>query len=330
MMTGQMAEAWLWQQEFGAAVESFSATAALWLQSAEYLASAIALLRQAGSHLLDRRPELALQISWEAVARVREAYPIHPEQIEDLRWAFYWFDVLFSALTRWEACPVEIVIAIEQLAAESGQAVVEARGAHIHRLWWTAEGQNRIKRAEDRQTVKGLALKCFWLWRSSGEHGKADEEISWTNFFLKNRYSRRTAQRFARRLSQKTPRLAPNAVELVRDPVQQWWLKATERDRITQLSQKLPVYLGIRAEHQHNSVDGSQIEPWVEAVLGLGVQGDRVRRPHHVPISQHRFVTMAESTILSGVQPLPVVGEKSRQWISTYVAELSDILADEI
>ncbi len=321
LLRERLDEARLWQGQSDAAIETLGQAIEGWLEAEEWIAGAVAHLKLSGYHLLNANRAAAL-------AQVKNAQGLmsssttRPVNLEDLRWAFYWFDMLFNALVRWEGCREEDVIALAELGRESGHPIIEARGLHIHRLWWTAEKMGRVKTEADREKVKDLAIRAFWQWRSCGEYEKADREVSWTGYFLNGRYSRRAAARFGRRLSQTTPIVSAEALELVRDEALRWWLGASETQRVDWFSRMMPRYVGAVNIPDAPLSRESRAYRWVETILEFGTAGEMMRRPRKLLTFENKAVNRAEAVLFSSQKPLPVIGDRARCLVEQFILEM--------
>ena len=309
----------------------------LWQTMGNAFASSRAILRMAGAHLLCQELGEAAEIARHTQSVLQGSMPIpfahNRAQAERL---FYWFNMIYNALVRWEGLPEEDVISLTRLAEQLNEPILKARSLHIHRLWCTTRGIPRSQ--EVRQQGRQLAVEAYCLWQSCNRKDRADDEVSLTKYLLINRYSRRTAIRFSRRRSRTTPQVRPSQIQFLQREGVYWWLKATETQRINWLSWMLPRYLGAD-NRPHHPVKGNQLATLqpdslayrsVENILNLGMLGDEVRRlminnqspPNH-------FLRGPEWQVLSGLKVFPLIENRAKELIKHYVKELKDGLSSK-
>lgn len=322
LFTEQLAYLSLWAGRTPEAIRLMAVAVALWRAEQAWLPAAMAQLRLAGLHLLAGSPSEALAAVKIAQGFTRSAYPVAQGDLEDLRWVFFWLEMLFQALVRWNGCSENDAKAVADLAEESGYPIVAARGLRIQRLWWTAEGMERLQTPADREQVTGLAVRLFWLWRSVGERDQADREVTWTAYALDGRYSRRVAARFGRRLSAVTP------VDFrpVKNRALAWWMNAAETQRVAWFSRMMPRYQASTNAPGKPLARESRAYQWVEAILALGTAGSAVRKPGSALNLENTWINIAEAAVFSGQKPLPLVGGVVRDLV---VRELSEDASGE-
>ncbi len=299
----------------------FHQAGAHWRAMGNWLASARTWLRAAGVHLLEQNRPAAAVAAREAQADLARNLPIALANLEEARWLFYWFEMIYSPLARWPDLPEEEVANLAGLARQTNSPILEARGLHIYRLWCTADPpRSEAVRERGRQ----LALAAYKLWRACGRLDRADDEISWTRYQLSRRYSRRTAARFARRRSQTTPNVNQAQIRLIKEEGMRWWLAAAEPERIAWLSQMLPRYL------QAVQAPGPPLSPisweyrWVEEILNIGVMGNQGRWLAPLrPLPAGHILNGPEWYVLSGQKTLPLAGQPAVQLVNSYLEALT-------
>ena len=250
---------------------------------------------------------------------------------------FYWFEMVYTPLIRWEGLPEEAVAALAELAAQTKWPGLTARAVSIYQTWCTVKTLSRPKAI--RQKGRDLALQAYGLWRSIGRLDRADDEISFAQYRLANRYSRRTAARFARRRSHTTPQAEPAQLAHLKKNRKgvYWWLMATEEQRVGWLSWMLPRYLEVDnlpkhpAKKNHPSLSilssASRAYRWVEDILNIGMLGAEGRRPpvDKQPPTGH-LLTGPEWRVLSGQRTWPLLTQAAREVANRYLAELESEL----
>jgi hypothetical protein len=274
--------------------------------------------------LLQQDQAEAAEAARQAQLHLAQSLPLDPADLEAARWLFYWFDMIYTPLTRWAELPEADVAALADLVRKTNQPILEARGLHIYRLWCTA---NMPRPAAARERGRALALEAYKLWRACGRMDRADDEISWTLYRLTGRYSQRTAVRFARRRSRTTPALSQTQIQLVKNEGLRWWLNASEIERVAWLSHKLPRYLGA------SNAPGPPLSPdspeyaWVEDILKVGMLGQEGRRLAMInPLPAEHILNGPEWYVLSGQKALPLVGKAATQLVTHYLVMLENQL----
>lgn len=320
MLSELLGELHLLKHHTTASLACFNAASEQWDASEQWLAGSRCRLRAAGVHLLAQDYEAAAAAARQAQTSLEKALPVQPCHIEEARWLFYWFEMVYSPLTRWPELPEADVDRLARLGAQTRQPILEARGLHIYRLWCTAEAPRPPGALEK---GRELALAAYRLWRGAGRLDRADDEISWTLYRLTGHYSERTAARFARRRSQTTPMLTQNQIQMIKEEGMRWWLAAVESERIAWLSRMLPRYLGaVNAAGSPLSPD-SQEYRWVDEILNVAMLGNQGRwlAPLH-PRPEGHILNGPEWFVLSGQKTLPLVGETAAQLVKHYLAQL--------
>jgi hypothetical protein len=311
----------LLQGDTEAALAHLSQAAERWQVRQDWLAASRSWMRMAGVSLLLQDPGTAAQVARQAQSLLARGLRLAPEDGEAAYWLFYWFDVIYNPLVRWEGLPEADVAALVRLAEQTHQPILEARALHVYRLWCTAKEIARS--ATDRERGRALALKAYRLWRTADRLDRADDEISFSGHLLNGRYSRRAAARYARRRSQTTPALSSDQIRLVRSEGLRWWLEATEAQRVAWLSRMLPRYLGASNAGVPALTPGSRAWDWVEDILRVGVLGHESRRPsvdNHPP-AEH---------MLNGPEWQALVGLRPRPWAEPAVVRLVERFAAKL
>jgi hypothetical protein len=313
---------YLLQGDIQAAITHLSRAGELWEAGEEWLAASRSRLRVAGANLLLQDPATAAEAARQAQSLLARGLPLAPEDREAAYWLFYWFDVIYNPMVRWEGLPEADVAALAHLAEQTHQPILEARGLHVYRMWCTAEGIPRS--VADREQGRALAIKAYWLWRACNRPDRADDEISFSGHLLNGRYSRRAAARYAWRRSQTTPVVSCDQIRLVRSEGMRWWLKATEAQRVGWLSRMLPRYLGVSNCDAPALKSGSRAWNWVEDIIRVGVLGSESRRPtvNCHPSAGH-LLNGPEWQALSGLRPRPWAEPAAVRLIERSVAELA-------
>lgn len=324
-----LGDLYLLKKNFEEGLTYFDQAASLWETAEDWLAASRARLRVAGAHLLCQEPAPAAEAARWAQSLLAEGMPIASDDVETARWLFYWFDMIYNALVRWEQLSEEDVASLARLARRTNDPLLEARGLHIYRLWCTAEGVSRP--AYVRQQGRELAVQACKLWRACGRMDRADDEISWSGFLLDRRYSQRVAARFARRLSRTTPVVSQDQIQLVKSEGIRWWLGVTEADRVSWLSQMLPRYLGASNCPAPTLSPDSQNWRWVDDILNVGMLGDAGRRLAlgSGPLPGH-ILNGPEWRVLSGQKAVPLVGRTLIQLVEHYLDELKGELSSSV
>ncbi|MFN8458782.1 MAG: hypothetical protein U0401_29715 [Anaerolineae bacterium] len=295
-----------------------------WSGCNQWLASSRSHLRAAGVHLLAQDQAAAAAAAHQAQAGLEKVLPIHPCDLEESRWLFYWFEMIYGPLARWPELPEADVAQLARLARQTRQPMLEARGLHIYRLWCTAETS---RPAGAREQGRQLALEAYHLWRASGRLDRADDEISWTSYRLTGRYSQRTATRFARRRSKTTPILTQNQIHMVKEEGMRWWLATAETERVAWLSQMLPRYLGAKDAANPPLATDSQEYRWVDEILNVGSLGNQGRWLAPLrPRPEGHILQGPEWFVLSGQKTLPLVGQMAAQLVKHYLEVLESQL----
>jgi hypothetical protein len=187
-----------------------------------------------------------------------------------------------------------------------------------------------VSRSEQkRQQGRELALQAYRLWRACDRLDQADDEVSFTRYYLQNLYSYCTAARFARRKSEITPRVGPSQIRLIKHEGVRWWLAAAEDQRVGWLRWMLPRYLGARNRPYHPVkttrlpvlLPDSRAYDWVEAILNIGMLGGTGRRVMigNEPPANH-ILNGPEWRVLSGQRVLSLEVNRARQLVENYLS----------
>lgn len=307
----------------------FERASLLWEKLEDGLAASQAKLRMAGAYLLQQEFAAAAEAARQAQALLRRSLPLAPGDKARADRLFYWFNMVYNPLVRWEDLSEADVASLVDLADQTHQNVLKARALSIYQLWCTTKAVPRS--AEIRQRGRELACQAYWLWKSCGRADRADDEVSFTQYRTKNHYSHWFATRYARRRSQTTPRVNPSQIDLFkgRNQALYWWLGATEKQRIAWLSWMLPRYLGadnpLRLPHLPPD---SRASRWVEEILNIGMLGGASRRVmmEKQPPRGH-ILNGPEWRVLSGQRAFPLAGNEVRRLVQHYLATLEQMLA---
>lgn len=318
----------LLQSNLPASLSHFEQASHLWQSLENEIARSRTKLRMAGVHLLSQNLETAAKVANQAQNILKQALPIPDTQRAVLDRLFYWFNMIYNPLIRWEGLPEADVISLVHLADQINDPIIRARGLHIHRLWCTT---NAVARSQsNREKGRQLALEAYQSWQMGGRTDRADDEISLTKYLLTNAYSRRTAIRFARRRSQTTPTINSPQTNIRQNKGVSWWLAADEAQRVRWLSWMLPRYLAADNRPLHPAKDtplsvltpDSTAYKVVDNILSIGALGNEVRRVTRKiqPPSNHHL-NGAEWRVLSGQKVLPIV-ENEMQVVERYLGIL--------
>ncbi len=323
----------LLQEDVEAGIGYFRQTGTVWQSLENGLAGSQAMLRVAGAHLVGQDRENAAEAARQAQALLEQSLPLTDDDGPGVRQLFYWFNMVYNPLVRWQGLPEEDIAGLVQLSEQTGNLMLKARALSIHQLWCTTRPHSE----ELRRRGGELALKAYALWRKCGRLDRADDEISFSRYRLKNYYSRRVAARFARRRSRTTPRVGPSQVQLMkgRDEALYWWLGAEEKQRVGWLSWMMPRYLEAdnRPRQPATGIRLSKLRPesrayrWVEVILNVGMLGGAGRRimMEKQPPDNH-FLNGPEWRMLSGQRVLPLASPEAGAVVKRYLATLEAIL----
>lgn len=313
----------LLQQGHDAALASFGEAEVAWLAVGNHLASSRAKLRQAGVHLLQEKLNGAAMEMRAAQALLAQALPITTVDQPAARRLFYWFDLLYAALVRWEGLPQADVAQLADLAAQSGDAHLIARGIHIYRMWCTTPEIERSP--EVRKLGRTLAEQAIQLWQTVGEEDKAEQEALWSEYQLNGRCPPAVAQRFATRLSQRTPQLNPEQRKVMPQAGLRWWLQTDETTRIAWLRAMLPRYLQATDSQEPALASTSEEWQWVRQIIGM--VGSLRRDSRRLPLTSSQppeghFLNLPEWRVFSGQRALPLVDRESQRIVQQLLAAL--------
>jgi len=324
-----LADLYLLNGEVEAGLTCFERSSKVWITLEECLAAGRTRLRMAGAHLLRQEYRLAAEEARQAQRYLEISIPITESNLAQGRRLFYWFEMVYAPLIRWAGLPEADLAGLARLAGKTGQPILEARGLSIYRSWATTRHVTRPR--ETRQQGRRLALKAWALWRACGRQDRADDEISFTKYRLTNRYSWRTAWRFARRRSRTTPKIDATQSALIDNAALRWWLRATEAQRTGSLSRMLPRYLaaGNGPIQPRTKIPLSPLQPgtaayhWVDAILNISMLGEAERRfatgPERPP---DHFLSGPEWRVLGGQKALPLVEPEAKGVINRYLRAL--------
>jgi hypothetical protein len=328
-----LGDLYLLQENIEPGIAHFENAGRLWKTLDKHLFAGQAKLRVAGAHLLRRDRETALELVRQAQDLLPSNLPISDGQLDEARGLFYWFNMVYTPLIRWEHLPEAEVAAFADLAEQTEQPHLKATGLRIYSLWCTTRAVPRSE--EIRRKGRQLALEAYRLWRACGRRDQADDEVSFTKYNLTNRYGRRTAIRFARRKSEATPDVAASQIRQIKGEGTRWWLKATETQRIDWLGWMLPRYL--EADNRPRQPvkntplpvlpDNSRATGWVEEILNIGMLGGEGRRlmtgPH--PPSGH-ILNGPEWRVLNGQKAISFEVSKAKHLVEHYISTLEERL----
>lgn len=313
----------LLNQENEAALTCFKRASDLWLSMENGLASSRAKLRQAGVQLLQEKLAQATETARQAQERLAQSLPLGPDEAAAAEQLFYWFDMIYVALVRWEKLPQADVANLARLGEQSGNDLLKARGYHIYRLWCTVKEIERPP--EVRALGRELAQRAIQLWRAAGETDKADSEAMWSEYLLTGRCEPEDANRFAWRISNDTPKMNQEQIMLIKEEGVRWWLQTAEAERVAWLSQMLPRYLKASNQPEPPLEPDSWEWQWVRDIIGMRVRlqeaSRRLALESHLPTSNH-FLNIPEWRVFSSQRMFPIVDKASEQLVKACLAAL--------
>lgn len=314
---------WLLSGGSEVALSHFAQAANLWLTLGDYLASSRVRLRMAGVHLVHQdsasaqRPvgdKLATaQALQQAQAVLAASLPIAEADLEPARWLFYWFDLIYSVIVKGGELEwlENNVTQFTELAQQTGYPLLQARGWHIKRLFYTSNPSPEI-----RQKGRSFAAKAAWLWWRHEQKDKALAEVMWTQEQTKTWRSPRMAQHFARRLARATPKLSQEQIGLIENQRIRWWLEADEDERVEWLVRQLPPP-GTDDWHALNDI------------LSISTSGERVRHvARGLPRPDEHKVSEPMWKIFTGQRALPLAEEAAAKLIQHYLTILETELGE--
>ena len=329
----RLGDLYLLNGDIEAGLACFEKSSTNWIASGDDLAASYIRLRIAGAYLLRQDYQEAAENARQAQLHLQISIPLTQNTLAEARRLFYWFEMIYDPLIRWEGLLEADVAAIASLAKETQQPILEARGLSIYCSWATTRHVPRS--LETQLQGRRLALEAYVLWRACKRKDRADDEVSFTKYRLTNRYSWRTAARFARRRSYTTPRIDMPQGYLTKNVAIRWWLSATEEQRIQWLSRMLPRYLSAdnRPYHPETNEPLSVLQPdseayrWVDDILNVSMLGNLERRlARGAERPQGHFLTGPEWRVLSGQKVLPLVKPKAKVLVQHYLEALDEKL----
>ncbi|MEM7539429.1 MAG: NB-ARC domain-containing protein [Chloroflexota bacterium] len=333
MIAECLGDLYLFESDYEHAIQCFSLAGKRWQSLDEPLAVARTYLRIAGVHLLCEKLLLAVESAREALVQLETTVPIEEQQLWQGRWLFYWFNVVYSSLNHWHEFDEEYLICLSTLGKRSGQSLLEARAVKIHRDWATTSAIERSSKIRDKGCK--LALHAYKLWKLNDQDGLADDEISFTIYSLKKRYSQKTATRFAKRCSALTPEIDSIQSVTVKSKAIRWWLNATEKQRIGWLSYMLPRYLASenRPRHKRTKKRLARLLPnsvgyrYVNDILGIGGLGKGSRRIVNRPqFPTGHFLNHTYWQALHGQRPHFFLETQTQKSVQIYLKQLDSML----
>ena len=292
----------------------FDQAAIRWRSHQHHLASSRARLRLAGIYLLRQDKSATVESLSQAQAELASALPITESDLEIARWLFYWFDLIYTGCVKWGDAALLEKPATEflTLAQKTNESRLEARGWHIYQLLHTA---SEIARPEaERRQGRHFAARAAWLWWRHGERDKALTEVLWTQERTSKHRSYRRMRHFARRLSQATPNLSQEQINLLPNDSVRRWLRMSEDERVTWLVNELP----------------SGEEDWVlfDDILSIGTMGEQARRlAGGLPRPREHIVSEPIWKLLTGQRPIPLVGSVAVAFVKHYLSVLETELS---
>ncbi len=323
-----LGDLYLLSGDIDAGLVHFEQASQLWHLLGNDLASSRAKLRVAGAYLVQQNQAAAAESARQAQAILAQSLPIADDNIAIANQLFYWFDMIYNPLVRWEGLPESDVESLASLAKQTNQPLLEARGIHIHRMWCTTK---EVPHSEEiRQKGRDLALEAYKLWRAYKRIDRADDEISWSIYLLTGRYSRRAATRFAKRRSSSSPAMSLAQIHSIKSQATRWWLSATGEQRIKWLSWMLPRYLAVKncPAHPHHRTHLPALPPnsrawsWVNDILNIGMLGHANRYlAKNNPPADH-LLNGPEWYVLSGQKALLMREQTTKSLIENYLATM--------
>jgi DNA-binding Xre family transcriptional regulator len=307
--------------ETNPAALSFGYASCLWEAAKDYLAASRSLLRVAGAYLVDGDHEGATAYTRHAQYFAARGNP--PEgrhNIDLMRQLIYLFDIIYTSLAKYPLLDEQQVAELAQIASASGIPSVKARGLHIYRVWCTIPDVERSQ--EKRELGRALSVRAASIWRECGRRDRAEKEISQTSFWLKNRYTRRAAARYARRRSRTTPKVNPDQIPLLQSSAMRWWLSATEDQRVQWLSRMHPRYLQAAGAGDPLAPE-SKAWYWIQEINSKAMLGGEGRRlATGLPRPQGHLLDGPQWLILTGQKAMHVAGEAAETVIRAILDDL--------
>ncbi|NJN95111.1 MAG: hypothetical protein HC875_13900 [Anaerolineales bacterium] len=329
LLTEVLGDLYLLHQNIPAGLARFEEAVKLWQTVENGLASSQAQLRLAGAYLLAQAQPAAAQAARQARLILEASLPLSAQDMAQADRLFYWFNLVYNTLVRWESLPEEDVAALARCAEAMDHPAFQARGLSIYRLWCTTRAVARSEAI--RQRGRKLAVQAYYLWRAAGRPDRADDVVSFGKYWLTNRYSRRTARRYARRRANTTPPISPAQVRLIKNEGMRWWLNAATEQRVGWLSWMLPRYLAADNRPRHPVTGqylpvlkpGDRAYGWVDDIINVGSLGAVGRRLMlgSQPPPDH-FLDGHEWRAFTGQRVLPLSHESAKALVKQYLQNL--------
>ncbi len=298
------------------ALNHFEKSAALWTVIDQPFISHRAILRMAGLSLIISDLNATGNKLAQAQKNLSECLPISPDHLEVARWLFYWFDLIYTIFIRSNSIELlaDLVIDFVNLAKETEQPLLEARGLHIYRLYLTANHP-----LKDHPKGRQAAATAAWLWWKYGEKDKALAEVMWAQEATsprKNVYNLRR-KKFARRLSHATPTLSQDQIEIIEQDQMRSWLMMREDDRITWFVEEL-------------MPPGTDNWEAVKDILSISTMGKPIRRlAQGLTRPDDSMISESIWKLLTGQRALPLVGHSVQNVVQRYLNLLEATLRDD-
>ena len=323
-----LGDLYLLRRDLEPALACFEEAGDLWLAVENGLACGRVKLRQAGIYLLQQAPSQAAEVARQAQICLARSLPLTAAELTAAQQLFYWFNMVYIALVRWEPLPQGDVAGLAELAGQTGDELLKAKGLHIYRLWCTETEVDRPAEVQD--LGRELSGQVVSLLHAAGETEMADREAMWTEYRLTGRCSPEAATRFAQRISRKTPQMSQSQIQLIENEGIRWWLQTDEAERLAWLSRMLPRYLEASDSREPPLEPESQAWQRVRDIIGLsGTLWKTSRRftlEDYLPPAQH-FLNIPEWRVFSGQKILPIVDQSGEQFIKDCLAALETTLA---
>ena len=313
----------LLQHELDTAYQTFGQAATQLKAAQSRPAQVRLLLRQAGIHLLQENLSSGAALARQAQAQLAETLPLSNVDLPAVRQLFYWFNMVYLALARWEALPQEDVSHLADLAQQINDPHIVARGLHIYRVWCTTPTVERPSKI--RAKGRELSTQVVAAWQACGEPDKAKGEALWTTYALTGEISPQAAESYARRISASTPSVSLNQQQIIDSPGIRWWLQSPEEARIQRLAALLPPYF--KATNSATAWLEAESEEWLMVRDVIGIQGALAKTSRRFVLTndhltEGHYLNRPEWSVFSGQKMLPITDHRDKQFIEQILSQL--------
>ncbi|MEM7344932.1 MAG: NB-ARC domain-containing protein [Chloroflexota bacterium] len=319
----QLATLYLRQQEFDIALNCFDIVISLWDEMKNYLACSRMCLRQAGTHLLKQNPAKAAALAQKAQTYLEQALPLKGTDILAARQLFYWFNMVYLALVRWSDLPQDDVARLAELAEQTGDDHLAARGLHVYRVWCTVPTLERS--ADIRALGQALSAQVVARWQQGGELDHAASETMWATYALTGEISDEASESYARRISETTPTVTIHQLQVIDSPGIQWWLQTDPNTRIQYFAKMIPRYFkatnSTEPWFEPNSDEWSRVRDIIGIRGAFGRDSRRVVMIDDRPPEGH-FLNAPEWNVFSGQKILPLIDAGSERFVNKLLMAL--------